>query len=123
MTSCSSSLRVHRKAIAVCIILSGLLGALAIYLSAGLASANPLGYEPEDSKRYLREMEVYGGSANMVASGIRGWFDSLWHGKHLAFTVLTLTLLFSLFFLVATTPLPSPPPPPAASHPTHHPSS
>ncbi len=62
--------------------------------------------EPEDSKQYLRQMEEYGGKANLLASELRKWFDSLWHGRRLAATVTCLTFLFLLFYLVGSTPLP-----------------
>jgi hypothetical protein len=85
---------------------AGFGSALAIYLTAAVAPANPLGYEPGDSRRYLREMEVYGGRANVVAGEIREWFGSLWHGRRLAGTVVFMTLLLLLLFLIASTPLP-----------------
>src|SRR6516162_7086883 len=45
----------------------GFASALWIYLTAGAAPGNPLGYDPEDSKRYLRDLERYAGKANIVA--------------------------------------------------------
>jgi hypothetical protein len=86
--------------------LAGLGSALVIYLTATPTPANPLGYEPEDSKQYLRQMEVYGGKTNVLASEFRQWFDSLWHGRRLAVTTVCLTFVFLLFFLVGSTPLP-----------------
>ncbi|MDQ6891758.1 MAG: hypothetical protein M3167_03660 [Acidobacteriota bacterium] len=38
-------------------------------------------------------MQTYGGDANVLASEIRLWFVSLWHGERLAFTAAFLTLL------------------------------
>jgi hypothetical protein len=100
------ALQARRRLIAAVILLAGLGSALVIYLTATPAPANPLGYESEDSKQYLREMEVYGGKANVLASEFRQWFESLWHGERLAVTVVCLTLVLLLFFLVASTPLP-----------------
>jgi hypothetical protein len=91
---------------AIAILVAGFGSALVIYVTATPVPANPLGYDPEDSKQYLREMEVYGGKANLLASAFRQWFDSLWHGRRLAVTVVCLTLLLLLFFWVASTPLP-----------------
>ncbi len=96
----------RRRLIAAAILLTGLLSSLAIYLTATPTPANPLGYEPEDTKRYLREMEVYGGKANVLASEFRKWFESLWHGRSLAGTVVFLTLALLLVFLFVSTPLP-----------------
>ena len=106
MTLTSVRLQARRRLIATVILVAGFGSALLIYVTATIAPANPLGYEPEDSRRYLREMEVYGGSANVLAAEIRTWIESLFHGKRLALTVVFLTLLVLLFFLVASTPLP-----------------
>lgn len=95
----------RRKVVAIAILLVGFGAALAIYLTAHPAPFNPLG-EPEDSKPYLREMEVYGGKANLLAAGLRKWLESLWHGKRLAATVVVLTLVALLVYWIATTPLP-----------------
>jgi len=85
------------------ILAAGLGGATLIYLTAAPRAANPLGYEPEDTKKYLRELEVYGGKVNVLATELRRWFEGLWHGRSLAFTVAVLTLLLALgFWFVAT---------------------
>jgi hypothetical protein len=80
------------------ILAMGLGATLAIYLSAAPNGANPLGFEPEDSKRYLRDVEVYGGKVNLLASQIRDAWNGLWHGRNLAFTVGGLTILLALAF-------------------------
>ena len=77
--------------------------ALTIYLLATPGGANPRGLEPEDSKKYLRELEVFGGTANLLASQIRGAWNGLWHGRNLAVTVGGLTILLALaFWFIAT---------------------
>jgi hypothetical protein len=86
------------RLITVGILAVGLGATLAIYLSAIPSGANPLGFEPEDSKRYLRDVEVYGGKVNLVAAQIRGAWNGLWHGRSLAFTVGGLTLFLALTF-------------------------
>ena len=96
----------RRRFIAIVILVVGFGSALVIYVTATPSPANPLGYEPENSKQYLREMEVYGGKANVLASQLRQWFESLWHGKRLAITVVFLTLVLLLLYLIASTPLP-----------------
>src|SRR5262245_64244897 len=85
----------------------GFASAIWIYLTAGAAPGNPLGYEPEDSKRYLRDLERYGGKANVVAGEITDWFNGLWHGKRLALTVVCITVLVAGALLLAATPLAS----------------
>jgi len=91
--------------VAAAILLAGLATALLVYFAAAPVRDVP-GERPEDSKRYLRQMEVYGGQANVLASEIREWFEGLWQGRALAFTVAFLSLLLAGLALVALTPLP-----------------
>ncbi len=94
--------------VAAAMLLLGLGGALWIYLTAGSAPANPAGYDPMDSKKYLRELEVYGGKANVLGVEFWQWFAGLWHGRSLAWTVAVITGLLTLsFWLVATSRVPA----------------
>jgi hypothetical protein len=83
------------------ILLIGFGSALLIYRTALENSPNAIGYQegypvmPEDSKQYLRGLELYGGTANVLADEFRRWFAGLWHGKSLAFTVVCITILIS----------------------------
>ncbi|HIJ75711.1 MAG TPA: hypothetical protein HPP81_03250 [Deltaproteobacteria bacterium] len=87
------------------ILLAGLGSSVLIYELSGDRSASVLGYEdaggsvypilPEDSKQYLRGLQLYGGTANVLADELRLWFAGLWHGKSLAFTVVCITILLS----------------------------
>jgi hypothetical protein len=98
------------------LLLAGGLGsAITIYLTAPPRRPNPLGYEPEDTKRYLRDLELYGGKANVLAAEFRRWFDGLWQGRKLAYTVATLTILLAFaFWFLATRTLPETEPEPKA---------
>lgn len=87
------------------ILAAGLLAALVLYWNAGAADGGS-GYDPEDSKSYLRQMEVYGGKANLAAYDVREWFGSLWHGTRLAVTVAVLSVLVAGGFRLAAIPLP-----------------
>ena len=98
----------RRKVIAAAIVLAGFIVALIIALTAAPPPDNPLGYRPEDTKRYLRDLEVYGGKINILASNLREWFVGLWHGKTLAVTVAVLSIAAALVFLLVSTPLPPP---------------
>lgn len=69
----------------------GLGSALAIYLTAEPTPVDPL--SREDSRQYLRAMELYGGKANILAAELMDWFQSLWHGWRLAVTVACATVL------------------------------
>ena len=95
----------RRNAVSLAIVMAGTLCAAVIYLTASLPSQSPLG-NPEDSKTYLREMEVIGGKSNLLAYEVREWFVSLWHGKRLALTVLVLALIAALVHRIWTTPIP-----------------
>ncbi|MGA2026437.1 MAG: hypothetical protein ABSH17_05115 [Syntrophobacteraceae bacterium] len=87
------------------ILLAGLGSSVLIYELALDRSASVLGYEdaggsvypilPDDSKQYLRGLELYGGTANVLADELRRWFAGLWHGQSLAFTVAFITVLVS----------------------------
>ncbi len=97
------------KVVVALIMAAGFGAAAAIYVSAVSRPAGSSDYEAEVSKQYLREMEVYGGKANVLASGLREWFVALWHGRKLAFTVAFLTILVALAVLFFSVPLPPPP--------------
>src|ERR1035438_373202 len=82
---------------------AGLGAAAAIYLLAAPAGGNPLGYEPEDTKKYLRDLEMFGGKMNILATGFSRWWGSLWHGRSLAYTVAWLTAFLAFaFWFIAT---------------------
>lgn len=73
--------------VAATILLVGLGSAVLIYLTAGNVSDNPLGLDPEDSRKYLHDLELYGGKMNVLVSEFMQWFGGLWHGRPLAFMV------------------------------------
>jgi len=76
----------------------GLAGALTIYIAAGPQSSDPPGYDPMDNKKYLRELELYGGKANVLFVEFQQWFSGLWHGRPLAGTVAVLSVLLAFAF-------------------------
>ncbi|HEY3401501.1 MAG TPA: hypothetical protein VGK03_12815 [Geothrix sp.] len=109
----SPAIRTARIRLVTAGILAAGLGSTAVlYAIAAPKALNPLGYEPEDTKRYLRDLELYGGKANILATEFRRWFDGLWHGRPLAFTVATLTILLALGFWFVSTHLAADPGPP-----------
>lgn len=112
MKSKTKNLQKGLYLIAAIILLVGLSSAVLIYLTAEDASNGVLGYEviggnvypirPEDSKTYTHDLELYGGKANVLVNELMRWFDGLWHGRSLAFTVGFVTILISfVLFLVA----------------------
>jgi len=94
------------RTISGAILIGGLAAAIVIYANAGAAPAYPAGYDPDDSKQYLRQLELYGGKANVLGVELREWFDGLWHGRTLAFTVAVLAALLAAGFRLAAIPLP-----------------
>jgi len=96
--------------ISVIILLGGLGSAILIYRTAEDTPYGVLGYEegggtvypvmPEDSKQYLRGLELYGGKANVLMDQLRRGFIGLWHGRTLAFTIafITFFISFALFY-------------------------
>jgi hypothetical protein len=103
--------------ISAILLLGGLGSALLIYRTAESTPYGVLGYEeaggtvypimPEDSKKYLRDLELYGGKANVMMDELRRWFIGLWHGKSLAFTVACITIFVSFGVFYAANHLPS----------------
>ena len=100
--------RAHLHAISAIILLVGLSSAFLIYRAAQNASpdhAEGVFFNPDYSKQNLRELELYGGRANLLAYEIRQWFLGLWHGKSLAVIVACAAILVSFAcFYVADRP-------------------
>lgn len=96
--------RADIKLLSALILLVGLACSGIIYWTAGNPAApGLLGYEegeggvypiePDQSKKYLRDMEIYGGQANVLMDQLRRWLIGLWQGKSLAYTVAGLSAL------------------------------
>ncbi len=90
------------RAVAGSILAAGALAALAIHRSA-VNAASPFALEDENSKVYLRQLEMVGGKANLLASQVRNGFAALWQGTNLAFTVFGLSVAAAAVFWVAAT--------------------
>lgn len=88
------------------ILVLGLFAAVVIYATTGDDSDRAVGYEvingvaypvaPADSKAYQRELERFGGKANVLAAEFTEWFAGLWRGRRLAWTIGILSALVSL---------------------------
>jgi len=76
-------------------VIVGICSAVFIYATASPPPQHPLGYDPFASKKYVRDLEFYGGKINLLAVEFRQWFDSLWRGKNLAYTITFLTVLLA----------------------------
>ncbi len=95
----------RRNTIAAALLTAGLLASGVLYVRATRFGGDA-GERADDSKVYLRQMEVYGGTANVLASELREWFAGLWTGRSLAFTVAFLSLVAAAVTRLVLTPLP-----------------
>ena len=100
-----TDLRACLNVLGALVLLVGLGSSLYVYWAAERQTTNVLGYEadggevypilPGDSKKYLRDLEIYGGKSAVLAEEFKSWFARLWHGKSLAWIVAGATLLIS----------------------------
>lgn len=95
----------RRNLITGVILLVGLGSATLIYLTADNAADSGLVNDFENSKKYIHDLELYGGKANVLANELTNWFTGLWQGKSLAFTVACITIVIALGFLFFTSDL------------------
>jgi hypothetical protein len=112
--------RTRCLAIARVCVAASLCAAFAIYVAAGQGEPQSSGYLTQggqvlesasaDSKQYLRNMELYGGKANVMAAEARMWLAEMFSGRTLAFTVGGLGLAVGLGFFVLAGFSPGPPP-------------
>lgn len=103
--------------ISAAILLMGLGSAMTIFLTANDDAESGYGFEivngtvyptdPEHSKKYIRNLELYGGKANVIADEFGRWFDGLWQGKSLATTIAGMTIFFSSCLFLFANRLPS----------------
>jgi len=83
----------------------GFAAAVGVYVAASARPEDPLN-EQLTSKKYLHDLEVYGGKANVLAAEFRDWFAGLWYGRNLAFTIVVLTIVAAALYRFFATPLP-----------------
>ena len=95
----------HRNLITGIILLVGLGSAALIYLTADNGADSGLVNDFKNSKKYMHDLELYGGKANVLANELTNWFAGLWHGTSLAFTVACITIVIALGFLFFTSDL------------------
>jgi hypothetical protein len=73
-------------------LLAGLLAAVVIYAITPAPDSAVSMYSIADP-RYQIELQRIGGDAAVMMAQLHQWFDSLWHGKALAYTVAVLGAL------------------------------
>jgi hypothetical protein len=82
---------------ALIVLVAGLLAAVAIWFGAGddpgpayqvvLIDGKSYPVAPGESKRYVRELQQFGGKAGVLFDELNRWFAGLWRGRSLAVTV------------------------------------
>lgn len=88
------------RLIGAAILLAGLAGSIVIYLTAANEEDDSVygeisGVKPQETKMFRHAVELYGGKANVIAVDFMRWFNGLWHGKALAFTLACITIFIS----------------------------
>ncbi|MCP2090685.1 UNVERIFIED_ORG: hypothetical protein J2Y81_006772 [Paraburkholderia sediminicola] len=78
----------------VVVLLAGLIAGVIIYVMAPAPDSAVSMYSIADP-RYQIELQRIGGNAAVVMAQIHQWFDSLWHGTALAYTVAVLGALLA----------------------------
>ncbi|HTG02294.1 MAG TPA: hypothetical protein VK654_17060 [Nitrospirota bacterium] len=95
--------------LSIAVLVIGLCSAVAIYLIAhaaeeasSLAAGDSSFQNPaETSKKYIHDLEVFGGHAAVLSDKFIRWFNSLWEGETLAYTVGSIALFLSLCLYLA----------------------
>jgi hypothetical protein len=100
-----NSKRTRLTVVSAVLLLVGLAGSLAVYVAAEQDPEGTPAYEivgghiypsrHERSKKYVHDLELYGGKAAVLADDINRCFDGLWHGTALAYTLACLTVMVS----------------------------
>jgi phosphatidylglycerophosphate synthase len=94
--------RRRHQLVAILIFIVGMGSALVIYMTAGNSDESVLVSEYEKFKQFMHDLELYGGKANVITNKFAHWFDGLWHGQSLAFTVAFLSVVIALgYFFIA----------------------
>jgi hypothetical protein len=98
------------------ILLVGLISSGLIYRAAVNESAGDLSYEIVGgfvypgaggyTKKYVHDLQLYGGNAAVLADEFMRWFAGLWHGRSLSFTVAGIAFLLSFGVFIAANNVP-----------------
>ena len=99
------------------VLLAGIVSAVLIYVAAMNDSTGDSGYEviggfvyPAGggyTKKYVHDLQLYGGNAAMLGDQFTRWFSGLWHGTSLSYTVAVIAFLLSFVVFVAANNVPA----------------
>lgn len=97
------------------ILLAGLISAIGVYLGAGDDSGQ-LGYkdshgsvyviQPQHDKRFLHDLQLYGGKANVIFFKTLAWVKGLFQGQNLAYTIACLSAFVAVMIVLLGVYLP-----------------
>jgi hypothetical protein len=106
----STALRTHLYLASAAILLAGVVSAVLVYRAALDEPNDEAGYEvvggfiypsgSEYSKKYVHDLQLYGGQANVLADRFTRWFSGLWQGRSLAYTVACTAVFLSFVIFV-----------------------
>ena len=91
-----------------------LLGMIAFQTGRYQIAAERISFNETKIDQY--RMELYGGKANILANDFQSWFDALWHGRELAYTLAVLAIVIGLACFLLAEHLPKIPAFPPADH-------
>ena len=112
----NEELRTRLYIASLAVLLVGLCVAVLIYATAEESTPDAIAFvvvdglkypiEPNQSKRYIRDLERFGGKASVIFDEFSRWFSGLWSGRRLAFTVgvLSIAVSFVLFLFAGSLP-------------------
>ncbi len=102
--------------ISAAVLLGGLVGSLLVYRAAANEETAVSSYEVIGgfvypgggayNKRYVHDLQVYGGNAALLADRFTRWFNGLWRGTSLAYTVAVISLVLSFVAFIAARNVP-----------------
>jgi hypothetical protein len=106
MYSKLAKLRTRLNLIGIFILLAGLAGAVLVYRAAAIDGGDAVDYDhaggtvyaltPGASKSYRHDLELYGGKAALLADEFNRWFEALWQGRQLAYSLALLAIAVAL---------------------------
>ncbi len=113
----SASLRTYLYLTSAAILLAGVVSAVLVFWSALDEPTDKAGYQvlggfiypnaTENSKRYVHDLQLYGGQAAVLSDRFMRWFSGLWQGRSLAYTIVCIAAFVSFVVFVVARNTPS----------------
>jgi hypothetical protein len=113
----NGQLKARLYLVCVIVLVAGLCGSVLIYRFADEDQGSASNYiivdgiaypvPPQLTKRYIRDLERFGGKAAVLFDEFNRWFDALWRGKSLGITLGWISVIVSLAIFLFARWLPS----------------